>query len=123
MYILKFILWVEIFVTYTLCILKEHLYHKPSCGDGHRLVSNNLSVINVKSKISCSEKCSSDKECQFFNLIKVNKNKYKYLCELKATWDEDICSSVLLQSDSSSTLFKLLKRRTPAGLPSGIFYL
>ena len=109
MYMLKFILWIEIFITCTLCI-KEFWYHKPSCGDGRRLISNTLSAVNVRSKVTCSLLCPTEEECQSFNLIKVKHNKYKYLCELKAIWDEDICSSELSQSDSSSTLIKLLKR-------------
>ena len=121
MYLVKFILWLKILAAYTLCI-KYVLYHKPSCGDGHRLISNTLSAVNVRSHISCSEQCSADAECQSFNLIKVNKNKYKYLCELKATWDEDMCSSAMFQSDSNSTFFTLVKNSTIlAGICSFFF--
>ena len=112
MYILKIILWVlEIFVAYTVCI-KEFLYHEASCGDGHRPISNNVSIINVESVDTCSVICSTEDECQSFNIIKVKNNKYKYLCELKATWDEDICSSEMLESDNGTVFFTLVKKKT-----------
>ena len=85
--------------------MKEFLFQKPSYGDGNRLMTSNLSVINVESEISCCRLCSAEKECFSFNVISVNTRIFKYLCELKSAWYEDVCSTVMLENYNHSTFF------------------